>query len=69
MQNAILAFERVINAKQQVVAGTLHHITLEATDGGQKKVCEAKVLEKPWMNFKEVHEFKLLGDVLFVFNA
>ncbi|KAK4275780.1 hypothetical protein QN277_018807 [Acacia crassicarpa] len=61
-ENALLEFGRVINAKQQVVAGTLYHITLEATDGGKKKVYEAKVLEKPWLNLKELQEFKPVGD-------
>ncbi|XP_054819442.1 cysteine proteinase inhibitor-like [Prosopis cineraria] len=61
-ENALLEFGRVINAKQQVVAGTLYYIALEATDGGKKKVYEAKVLEKPWLNLKEVQDFKLVGD-------
>lgn len=62
MQNALLEFEKVVSAKQQVVSGTLYTITLEAKDGGQKKVYEAKVWEKAWLNFKEVQEFKLVGD-------
>ena len=53
MQNALLEFEKVVSAKQQVVSGTLYTITLEAKDGGQKKVYEAKVWEKSWLNFKE----------------
>ncbi|KAL2322316.1 hypothetical protein Fmac_026695 [Flemingia macrophylla] len=61
-QNTLLEFGRVINAKQQVVSGTVYTITLEAKDGGQKKVYEAKVWEKAWLNFKEVQEFKLVGD-------
>ncbi|KAK7259943.1 hypothetical protein RIF29_25577 [Crotalaria pallida] len=61
-QNALLEFVRVVSAQQQVVSGTLYHITLEAKDGGTKKVYEAKVWEKPWLNFKEVQEFKLVGD-------
>ncbi|MED6125317.1 hypothetical protein PIB30_067358 [Stylosanthes scabra] len=61
-QNALLEFKRVISAKQQVVSGTLHHITLAATSGDSNKVYEAKVWEKPWLNFKEVQEFKLAGD-------
>ncbi|KAL5143263.1 Cysteine proteinase inhibitor [Glycine soja] len=61
-QNALLEFEKVVSAKQQVVSGTLYTITLEAKDGGQKKVYEAKVWEKAWLNFKEVQEFKLVGD-------
>ena len=31
-------------------------------DGGKKKIYEAKIWEKPWLNFKEVQEFKLIGD-------
>nr|4TX4_A Chain A, Cysteine proteinase inhibitor [Vigna unguiculata]4TX4_B Chain B, Cysteine proteinase inhibitor [Vigna unguiculata] len=61
-QNALLEFGRVVSAQQQVVSGTLYTITLEAKDGGQKKVYEAKVWEKPWLNFKELQEFKHVGD-------
>ncbi|KDP34555.1 hypothetical protein JCGZ_11105 [Jatropha curcas] len=61
-QNALLEYKRVVNAKQQVVAGTIYYITLEVEDGGQKKVYEAKIWEKPWLNFKDVQEFKLIGD-------
>ena len=57
-QNAVLEFVRVISAKKQVVSGTLYYITLEANDGVTKKVYETKVLEKPWLNIKEVQEFK-----------
>ncbi|KAF7833613.1 cysteine proteinase inhibitor [Senna tora] len=61
-ENGVLEFGKVISAKQQVVSGTVYYITLEATDGGKKKVYEAKVWEKPWLNFKELQEFKLVGD-------
>ncbi|XP_047317470.1 cysteine proteinase inhibitor A-like [Impatiens glandulifera] len=54
--NSLLEFGKVVNVKEQVVAGTVYHITLEALD---KKVYEAKVWVKPWMNFKELQEFKL----------
>ncbi|XP_017430411.1 cysteine proteinase inhibitor isoform X2 [Vigna angularis] len=57
-QNAVVEFVRVISAKQQVVAGILYYITLEANDGETKKVYETKVLEKAWLNLKEVEEFK-----------
>ncbi|XP_028199116.1 multicystatin-like [Glycine soja] len=57
-ENAVLEFVRVISAKKQVVSGTLYYITLEANDGVTKKVYETKVLEKPWLNIKEVQEFK-----------
>ncbi|XP_010244436.1 PREDICTED: cysteine proteinase inhibitor A-like [Nelumbo nucifera] len=61
-QNALLEFGRVVMAKEQVVAGMMHHLTLEVIEAGKKKLCEAKVWVKPWMNFKELHEFRLVGD-------
>ncbi|XP_028780794.1 cysteine proteinase inhibitor [Neltuma alba] len=61
-ENALLEFQKVISAKEQVVAGTMYYITLVASDGGKKKVYEAKIWVKPWLNFKEVQEFKLVGD-------
>ncbi|CAA0805926.1 Cysteine proteinase inhibitor 3 [Striga hermonthica] len=60
-QNALLEYKKVTNVKQQVVSGTMYYITLEAADGGQNKVYEAKVWVKPWMQFKEVQEFKHVG--------
>jgi hypothetical protein len=62
MQNGVLEFVRVLNAKKQVVSGTLYDITLETKDGSKQKVYEAKILEKPWLNFKEVQEFKLISE-------
>ncbi|XP_019710366.2 cysteine proteinase inhibitor 12 [Elaeis guineensis] len=61
-ENALLEFGRVVKAKEQVVAGTLHHLTLEVMEAGKKKICEAKVWVKPWLNFKELQEFKHAGD-------
>ncbi|XP_072975000.1 cysteine proteinase inhibitor A-like [Typha angustifolia] len=58
--NALLEFVRVVNVKEQVVAGTLYYLTVEAVDGGQKKLYEAKIWVKPWMQFKELQEFKLV---------
>ncbi|KAK8683246.1 hypothetical protein V6N13_039311 [Hibiscus sabdariffa] len=60
--NAMLQFKKVTNVKQQVVSGAMYYITLEAMDGDKMKVYEAKVWEKPWMNFKELQDFKLIGD-------
>lgn len=62
-ENALLEFARVLKAKEQVVAGTLYHLTLEAVDAGKKKIYEAKVWVKPWMNFKQLQEFKYAEDV------
>ncbi|RWR76071.1 hypothetical protein CKAN_00448300 [Cinnamomum micranthum f. kanehirae] len=60
--NTFLEFSRVVKAKVQVVAGTMHYITLEVVEAGQKKIYEAKVWVKPWENFKELQEFKPVGD-------
>ncbi|KAL5538551.1 hypothetical protein UlMin_024036 [Ulmus minor] len=61
-ENALLEFARVVKAEEQVVAGTLHRLTLEAIEAGKKKIYEAKIWSKPWLNFKELQEFKLAGD-------
>lgn len=62
LKNALLEFARVVKAEEQVVAGTVYHLTLEVIDAGKKKIYEAKVWVKPWMNFKELQEFKHAGD-------
>ncbi len=63
VQNALLEFAKVLKAKEQVVAGTIYLLTLEVIDAGKKKVYEAKVWVKPWMNFKQLQEFKQANDV------
>ncbi|XP_010543916.1 PREDICTED: cysteine proteinase inhibitor 7 [Tarenaya hassleriana] len=50
-ENAFLEFAGVLKATEQAVAGKLYHLTLEAIEAGSKKVYEAKVWVKPWMNF------------------
>ena len=62
LQNSLLEFARVLKAKEQVVAGKMYHLTLEVIDAGKKKIYEAKVWVKPWMNFKELQEFKHAHD-------
>ncbi|KAF4346459.1 cysteine proteinase inhibitor 12 [Cannabis sativa] len=61
-ENAMIEFARVVKSEEQVVAGTLHHLTLEAIEAGQKKIYKAKVWVKPWLNFKELQEFTHAGD-------
>ncbi|KAL3752217.1 hypothetical protein ACJRO7_012949 [Eucalyptus globulus] len=61
-QNGLLELRKVVNVKQQVVSGMMYYVTLEAADGGVKKVYDAKIWVKPWMNFKSLQEFKLVGD-------
>ncbi|KAJ6428189.1 hypothetical protein OIU84_023578 [Salix udensis] len=62
-ENAMLEFARVVKAKEQVVSGTMHHLTIEAIEAGKKNIYEAKVWVKPWLNFMELKEFKHAGDV------
>jgi hypothetical protein len=69
LQNALLEFVRVVEAKEQVVAGTLHHLTLEAIEAGKKKLYEAKVWVKPWLDFKELQDFSHKGEATTFTNA
>ncbi|PRQ45744.1 putative Cystatin domain-containing protein [Rosa chinensis] len=62
-QNGVLEFARVLNSREQVVAGKIYHLTLEAVDAGINKIYEAKVWVKPWINFKQLQEFKLAHHV------
>lgn len=68
-ENSMLEFKKVVKVEQQVVAGTVYYITLEAMDGDKLKIYEAKVWEKPWMDFKELQDFKLIGDAPAVCSA
>ncbi|GMH08103.1 hypothetical protein Nepgr_009943 [Nepenthes gracilis] len=61
-ENALLVFARVLKVKEQVVAGKLYHLTLMAIDANRKKIYEAKVWVKPWVNFKQLQEFKHAKD-------
>ncbi|GLT88017.1 hypothetical protein SLE2022_060620 [Rubroshorea leprosula] len=57
-ENTLLEFTRVLQAKEQVVAGKIYHLIMEVIDGGKEKIYEAKIWVKPWMNFKQLQEFK-----------
>nr|6Z0O_E Chain E, Affimer-NP [synthetic construct]6Z0O_F Chain F, Affimer-NP [synthetic construct] len=68
-ENALLEFVRVVKAKEQMhmkerQINTMYYLTLEAKDGGKKKLYEAKVWVKKYLgdfwkdNFKELQEFK-----------
>lgn len=61
-ENALLEFGKLVKAKEQVVAGTMYYLTVEASEAGKEKLYEAKVWVKPWLNFKELQEFKPVGD-------
>jgi hypothetical protein len=62
LQGSALEFARVVNAKRQVVAGTMHDLMLEVVDAGKKSLYKAKVWVKPWENFKAVVEFSHAGE-------
>ncbi|GLJ49467.1 hypothetical protein SUGI_1048050 [Cryptomeria japonica] len=59
-EKGLLSFGRVVKAEQQVVAGTMYHLTIEAKQDGDSspKLYEAKVWVKPWENFKKLQDFK-----------
>ncbi|XP_061998940.1 cysteine proteinase inhibitor A-like [Rosa rugosa] len=59
-ENALLEFLRVVKTKQQVVSGTVYYLTIEATDGGQKKLFEAKVWVKPPIAIEGLAMIKML---------
>ncbi|KAE8683193.1 Cysteine proteinase inhibitor [Hibiscus syriacus] len=61
-ENVMVKFVRVVKASEQVVAGMLHYLTVEAIDAGKKKLYEAKIWVKPWVDFKELQEFKHARD-------
>ncbi|XP_061364421.1 cysteine proteinase inhibitor 6-like [Gastrolobium bilobum] len=60
-QNVHLEFKRVVNAHEYIVAIRRHTLTIEAIDAGEVKTYEAKVWVKPWMNFKQLKDFKLVS--------
>jgi len=64
MQNDILEFVKVLKAKEQVAAARIYHITLEDVDAGKRKIYEAKIWVRPWMNdhMTQVQKFKLAHD-------
>ncbi|XP_013626107.1 PREDICTED: cysteine proteinase inhibitor 7 [Brassica oleracea var. oleracea] len=57
-ENGVVELVRVLKATEQVVAGKLYSLTLEVKEAGEKKIYEAKVWVKPWINFKQLQEFK-----------
>ncbi|KAI3738362.1 hypothetical protein L2E82_28391 [Cichorium intybus] len=64
-ENTLLEFSRLVKAKEQVVAGKMYHLTLEAKDAnGKIQVYETKVLVQSWMNLKQMQEFKVSDDPL-----
>eukprot|EP00897_Mesotaenium_endlicherianum_P001350 jgi/Mesen1/1242/ME000129S00342 len=63
-ENAGLSFGKVVAAKEQVVQGKMHTLTIEATKDGNKGHYEARVWVKPWENHKSLEGFKSMGPSL-----
>ncbi|MCD7472372.1 hypothetical protein HAX54_013596 [Datura stramonium] len=55
-----LEFVNILCVKEQIVAGTIYYIKLEAIDTRKKKIYETKTWVKEWENVKEAQEFKLV---------
>ncbi|RRT74383.1 hypothetical protein B296_00028123 [Ensete ventricosum] len=53
---------KLSKAKEQVVAGKMYYLTVQTNDRGKRNHYEAKVWVKPWMNFMELQDFKLLDN-------
>lgn len=63
-ENKNLEFVKLVSVHQQVVAGLMYFLTIEANSGGETGHYEAKVWSKPWANHKSVEDFKFLGPKL-----
>ncbi|CAO2834799.1 unnamed protein product [Amaranthus hypochondriacus] len=60
-KKACLKFENALKAEQEMVAGMLYYIDVEASDGGPIPFVgkyEAKVLVEEWNNIMKLVEFK-----------
>ncbi|KAJ6366340.1 hypothetical protein OIU77_002843 [Salix suchowensis] len=58
-KNVILEFTRVVKAKEQVVAGQCIILRLKRLKRGRRSFMKPKFRVKPWLNFKELHDFKM----------
>ncbi|XP_057533335.1 cysteine proteinase inhibitor A-like [Amaranthus tricolor] len=60
-KKACLKFENALKAEQEMVAGMLYYIDVEASDGGPIPFVgkyEAKVFVEEWNNIMKLEEFK-----------
>lgn len=49
----------MVKVAQQIVAGVMYHLTIEAKDGTAVNLYEARIWVKPWLNFQKLEDFKL----------
>ncbi|KAJ7282114.1 hypothetical protein O6H91_10G040900 [Diphasiastrum complanatum] len=60
--NAGLVYSKVVQARTQVVAGSMLHLTVEALHEQEPKLYHAKVWTKKWENHKSLEEFKPVNE-------
>lgn len=58
LQNVEMEFVRVVKAFHQVVAGSLHFLTVEVLQGGETKYYEARVYSRPWEDKVKLEGFR-----------
>lgn len=66
LQNALLEFQKVVKVKKQLVSGMAYYITILVSEGGAKKLYEAKMWVRLWLdsNPRQLVEFKPAEDKL-----
>ena len=48
----------MVEMKDELADGVLHHLMVQVIDAGNVKLYEANVWRKPWMGITELQEFK-----------
>ncbi|XP_021756375.1 cysteine proteinase inhibitor A-like [Chenopodium quinoa] len=59
-QGTCLEYEKVLKAEQQVVAGMMYYIELEAANGCLMNKYFAKVFDQSWTQTRKLEEFKCM---------
>ncbi|XP_021755258.1 cysteine proteinase inhibitor A-like [Chenopodium quinoa] len=59
-QGTCLEYVKALKAEQQVVAGMMYYIELEAVDGCLMNKYYAKVFDQSWTQTRKLEEFKCL---------
>ncbi|GLJ30417.1 hypothetical protein SUGI_0601960 [Cryptomeria japonica] len=57
-ENGNLSFSKVVRAQEQVVAGMMYYLIIEAMNGVQAGLYDAKILVVLWRNVTQLKEFK-----------
>ncbi|KAH9301035.1 hypothetical protein KI387_012618, partial [Taxus chinensis] len=57
-QHGDLSFSKVVKAQEQVVSGMMYYLTIQAVNGGELGLYDAKILVVAWRNITQLQEFK-----------